>query len=130
MATPAAPVVTPVKKESFLGHFGNVLKKILGITITVAKDAEPIVDLAIPAVAPIYNSAVGLALAMQATSQNTPGTGAVKLAALATALIPEVQAWAVENKIVWLDADITKWASAVVDTLGMIPAPATTTPAV
>jgi hypothetical protein len=108
---------------SFLDHLGNAVKKILGIAVTVAKDAEPIVDVAFPEIASIYNSALGLAAGAQAMAPTLTGTGPQKLAQLSASLIPQVTAWAAANGVVWNDADITKWASAVVDTINLIPAP-------
>jgi hypothetical protein len=108
---------------TLLQHVGNFFKKALGIAVTVAKDAEPIVDLAFPAIAPLYNSAVGLAVGAEAMAPTLTGTGAQKLAQLSASLLPQVTAWAAANGIVWPAEDITKWASAVVDTMNLIPAP-------
>jgi hypothetical protein len=108
---------------SFLGHVGNVFKKILGIAVTVAKDAEPIIDLAFPAIAPLYNSAVGLAIGAEAMAPTATGTGPQKLEQVMTFLAPQALAWAKQNGIVWPEADIQKWASAVVDTMNLVPAP-------
>ncbi len=108
---------------SFLQHVGNVFKKILGIAVTAAKDAEPFVDVAFPAIAPLYNSAVGLAIGAEAMAPTLTGTGPQKLAQLVASLEPQALAWAAANGIVWPTADITKWASAVVDTINLIPAP-------
>lgn len=108
---------------NFLDHVGNFLKKLLHIGTEVATIAEPIVATAFPQVAPIYVSAIGLATAMQATAASVPGTGPQKLAGLVTALLPEIEAWTKQNGIVWAQADINKWASAVVDTIKLIPAP-------
>lgn len=108
---------------SFLQHMGNFFKKALGISVTVAKDAEPIIDTAFPEVASIYNSAVGLATGAEAMAPTSTGTGPQKLAQLSASLIPQVTAWAAANGVVWNDADITKWASAVVDTINLIPSP-------
>lgn len=108
---------------TFLQHLGNAFKKILGIATTVAKDAEPEVDILFPAVAPLYNSAVGLAVGAEAMAPALTGTGPQKLAQLVASLEPQAVAWAAQNGIVWPVADITKWASAVVDTINLIPAP-------
>lgn len=108
---------------TFLQHVGSILKKVLGIAVTVAKDAEPVVDLLFPALAPLYNSAVGLAYGAEAMAPTLTGTGPQKLQQLVTSLVPQAEAWAAQNGIVWPVADINKWASAVVDTINLIPAP-------
>lgn len=112
---------------TFLQNAGNVLKNILHIGEEVAEVAEPIIDLAFPQVAPLYNSALGLAISAEATAPTLTGSGVHKLSQLTANLVPQAQAWAAQNGIKWDDAEISKWASAVVDTLNMIPAP--TTPA-
>ncbi len=121
MAT--TPVTPAPKPLTFLQHMGNFFKKVLGIAVTVAKDAEPEVDLAFPAIAPIYNSAVGLAVGAETMAPTLTGTGPQKLAQLMTSLEPQVVAWAQQNGVVWPLADIQTWASAVVDTINLIPAP-------
>lgn len=108
---------------TFLQHMGNFFKKVLGIAVTIAKDAEPAIDTAFPAIAPIYNSAVGLAVGAETMAPALTGTGPQKLAQLMTSLEPQVVAWAAANGVVWPVADIQKWASAVVDTINLIPAP-------
>jgi hypothetical protein len=108
---------------TFLQHLGNAFKKILGIAVTVAKDAEPEVDILFPTVAPLYNSAVGLAVGAEAMAPTLTGTGPQKLAQLVASLEPQVLAWAAQNGVVWDSAAIQKWASAVVDTINLIPAP-------
>ena len=127
MSTPATPATPKSSDEllTFLQHAGVVLKNILHIGEAVASVAEPIVDLAFPDVAPLYNSALGLAMSAQATAPSLTGTGPQKLAQLTANLIPQAEAWAQQNGITWNNADITKWASAVVDTLNMIPGPTT-----
>lgn len=112
---------------SFLQHLGSTLKKILGIGVKVATVAEPIVDIAFPAVAPLYNSAIGLAAAAEGIAPG-PGTGAQKLAQVLASIEPEIAAWAKQNNITWDQAAIEKWLSAVVDSLNLIPAPNAPTP--
>ena len=108
---------------SFLQHLGNFFKSALGIAVKVAAAAEPIVDVAFPEVASIYNSAIGLAVGAEAMAPTLTGTGPQKLAQLTASLLPPVSAWAKANGVTWDDADIQKWASAVVDTINLIPAP-------
>ena len=108
---------------TFLQHVGIALKDVLHIGEKVAIAAEPIIDIAFPNVAPIYNSAIGLAISAESTEAQLTGTGPQKLAQLLNNIEPQVAAWAKQNKIEWDQAAIQKWVSAVVDTLNMIPAP-------
>ena len=114
---------------TFLQHVGGIFKGVLNIGTAVAKDAAPIVDIAFPEVAPIYNSAIGLAVAAEASAASATGTGPQKLSQLVQNITPQVEAWAKTNGIQWDNAAITKWASAVVDTLNLIPGPAPKVPA-
>lgn len=111
----------------FLAHVGNFFKKVLGIAVTVAHDTEPLVDAALLTVGlggliPLYNSTVGLAFGAEIMALNA-GAGPAKLAQLMVSLEPQVAAWASANGIVWDQAGIQKWASAIVDTIKLIPAP-------
>ena len=106
---------------SFLQHVGGIFKKVLGI----AAAAEPIITVAFPEVAPLYNTTVGLAIGAEAMAPTASGTGPQKLQQLMTSLEPMASAWAKQNGITWPEADIQKWASAVVDTINLIPAPPT-----
>lgn len=113
---------------SFLTHVGNVFKQILGIAITVAKDTEPVADIALTAaglggLVQMYNTGIGLAVGAEAMAPSLTGTGPQKLAQLVASLTPQAIAWAAQNGVVWPADQITKWASAVVDTINLIPAP-------
>lgn len=107
---------------SFLQHVGSILRSILHIGEQTAIIAAPFVTTAFPELAPIYTSAIGLATAAEATIAKT-GSGPQKLAQLTAELIPKIHEWATANGIQWDDAGIQKWASALVDTINMIPAP-------
>lgn len=112
---------------TFLDHIGNAIKKILGI----ANASEPLVDLGLAAaglggIIPLYNSALGLATGAQALAPTVSGTGPQKLAQLTASLLPMAKQFAVANRLSWPDAEIQKWASAVVDTMNLIPAPTLT----
>ena len=108
---------------TFLQHIGGFFKKVLNVGTEAAKIAEPVIDLVFPQIGPIYNSAIGLAVAAEASATAATGTGPQKLSQLVENITPQVQSWAKANGVVWDQAAITKWASAVVDTLNMIPAP-------
>jgi len=107
---------------TFLQHVGGIFKNILHIGETVAIVASPVIDIAFPNVAPIYNSAIGLAISAETSSAGVSGTGTQKLAQVVANLEPMLAAWAAQNKIPWDQAGIQKWTSAVVDTLNLIPA--------
>jgi len=109
---------------TFLQHLGGTLKKVLRIGVEVATDVEPIVALAFPEIIPLYQSTLGLAAGAEALAPTTSGTGAQKLSQLLASLLPQAQLWAQKNNINWPAEEIQKWASAVVDTVNLIPAPA------
>ena len=123
VAVAQPPQATVVKKQSFLQHLGSILKNILHIGEEVATVAEPIIAVSFPEVLPLYKSALGLAAGAEAMAPALTGTGPQKLAQLLQGLTPEVLAWAKQNNINWPEAEIQKWASAVVDTINLIPAP-------
>lgn len=108
---------------NFLDHVGSVLKKIFHIGEEAAIIARPFIDVAFPEIAPLYNSAFGLMGALQAAVVSTPGAGTLKLAALVSAMTPQIEAFTKANNIQWSKADIEKWASLVVETVKLIPAP-------
>lgn len=107
---------------TFLQHLGSIVKKVLHISVEAAEIAAPIVNIAFPNVAPIYMSALGLAVGAEGISPG-PGTGTQKLAQVINTLEPQILAWATKNGVNWDSAGIQKWTSAVVDTLNLIPAP-------
>ena len=109
---------------TFLQHLGSTLKAALHIGVEAATVAEPIVALAFPEVIPLYQSTLGLAAGAEALAPRLTGTGPQKLSHLLDTLLPQAQAWAQTNNINWPMEEIQKWASAVVDTVNLIPAPA------
>ncbi len=114
---------------TFLQHVGSVLKAIIGI----AQKTEPIADLALTlaglgGIVPIYNSTIGLIIGAEGTAPTLTGTGPQKLEQVVASLVPQATAWAAANHINWPVADIQKWASAVADTVNLIPAPAGAAP--
>ena len=123
---------------TFLQHVGNFFKTIFADVEHVAVAAEPIVNIAFPSIAPLYDATVqmvataqaaGAAAASGATSNN-----AAKLAAVTAAIEPIALAYLKQNGIVADSTHITAWVNAVVATMNALPAPiaatgATTTPA-
>jgi len=114
---------------TFLQHIGSIFKDILHIGEKVAVTAEPIIDIAFPNVAPIYNTAIGLAISAEGTIDSAQGkTGEQKLASALQKIEPQIAAWAKTNGIEWDQAQIQKWLSAVVDSLNLIPSPTSAAP--
>lgn len=131
-ATPASTSPTstqapqPVSQEhhmSFLSHVGALLRKVLHIGEELAVVAEPLVAARFPDITPLYNSAIGLALSAESTAAKATGTGPQKLAIVVSQLLPVANEFLTKNNISMDEAAVNKWASAVVDTLNLIPAP-------
>jgi len=121
----ATAPVTPAPKQTFLQHVGSFFKDIFKVGTEVAAVAEPIVDLAFPEIAALYNSAINAA--MQAESAATAagqqnGSGPQKLSFAISAIEPIALQWLSANKITMSTTQFQTWLSAVVDTLNMIPA--------
>jgi len=124
MSTAAVVAQPVVAKTSFLQHVGNFFKRILHIGIVAAEVAEPLVAAEFPDIAPLYQSAIGLAVSEEATATAATGTGATKLANVVAKGWPQAQAFFAANGITVDQAAYEKWVSAVVDTLNLLPAPA------
>lgn len=112
---------------SVLQHIGGLFKEVFHVGVEAAQAAEPVIDVAVPGIAALYNSTVAIVAGAEMTAtaagaQN--GTGTQKLAAVVSALEPI----AVEYfKSIGITADqsvITNWVNAVVASLNAIPAPA------
>lgn len=95
------PVVSWLEKagSAVLNVAKAALAKVLPVAAEVAQEAEPIVDLALPAYGPEYNTVVSAVIATEqayAASGQQNGTGAQKLQAVLTAveakLAPQLQA--------------------------------------
>ena len=106
---------------SFLQHLGKVLRNILHIGEQVASIAEPFVDAAFPAIAPLYNAALAFAVAEEATAATVTGSGPQKLAALTLKLIPDFEAFATANNLVFDQTKLSDWASVFADTMNKLP---------
>lgn len=113
---------------SILSDIGNALKKVFGVAVKVAAVAEPIVDIAFPGIANLYNLTVSAAAnaetnAIAAGAQS--GTGAQKLATVIASITADFEAYATTAGIPFTQATIETWVNAVVATLNAIPAPST-----
>lgn len=118
---------------SILSDIGNVLKKVFTAATTIAKDAEPIVAIALPGISALYNLTVGAVIdaenaAIAAGSQT--GTGAQKLALVVNAIEASYQSFATANGITYSPTQLEAWINAVVASLNSIPAASTTAPVV
>lgn len=112
--------------KSILSDIGNGLKKFFGVAETVAKDVEPIIDVAFPGIAGLYSATVtevgnAETAAIAAGAQN--GSGPQKLAAVVAAITPAFQQYAAQTGLqAPTIATIENWVNAVVASLNAIPA--------
>lgn len=117
--------------ESILSHIGSTLKKVFTGTgvqniLKVSKAAEPIVDLAFPGIAALYNATVAEVAnaetaALAAAAQT--GTGAQKLAAVVAAITPTFNAYLTAQGLPTQTATtIETWVNTVVSGLNSISA--------
>ena len=115
---------------SILSDIGNSLKKFFTGATAVAEAAAPIIDIAFPGIAGLYNSTVTAVVnaetaAIAAGQQN--GTGPQKLAAVVAAVTPAFHSYATANGLVTpTSATVEAYVNAVVAGLNAIPAAATT----
>jgi hypothetical protein len=118
--------------NTILSDIGTAFKKFFGVAVTVATDAEPLVDTLFPGFATLYNGAVAEAAkaeALAAAAGAQSGTGAQKLALVVQSLTPSILAYAEVQGLPKPTADqITAYTNAVVATLNAFSAK-TTTPA-
>ncbi len=109
---------------TFLSHFGKFLRNLLHIGEEVAVIAQPIVAAAFPDVAKLFSSAIGLAMAAEATAVSATGTGPQKLASVVTGLNPLIDNFTAANGLApWQPENRAKFGSAIADALNLIPAP-------
>jgi hypothetical protein len=111
--------------KSILSGIGHGLAKVFTVATKVAEAAEPIVDIALPGIAPLYNATVaevakaeGLAIA----AGQQDGTGAQKLALVVSAIEKEFESFAKANNITFDSSHVQAWVNAVVASLNAIPA--------
>lgn len=114
----------PNKFTDILEHVGKVFKTIFTDATKVAEIAEPIVDIAFPGVAPLYNFTVQQAAMAEAAAGGASGTGPQKLAAVSAAVLPYATA-AMKNDGVPAPTatQIVDYVNAVVASLKALPAP-------
>lgn len=114
--------------STILSDIGHGLKLFFTGAVTVAKAAEPVVDILFPGVSVLYNTTVNAVAAAEsaaiaAGSQN--GTGVQKLAMVVASVENDFAAYAKANNITYDTTHITAWVNAVVASLNAIPASVT-----
>lgn len=110
--------------NSILGNIGHGFKVFFVGATHVAQVAEPIIDIAFPGIAMLYNTTVNAVInaenaAIAAGAQS--GSGPQKLALVVSSIEDAYNAYAKANGIVPIPANVTAWANAVVATLNSIP---------
>jgi hypothetical protein len=112
--------------KTILSDIGSGLKKFFSMADGVAKAAEPIVDVAFPGIASLYNTTVtevGNAETAAIAAGAQSGSGAQKLAAVVAAVTPYFTQYASQNGLpAPTSAVITNYVNAVVASLNAIPA--------
>ena len=115
---------------TFLQHVGSFFKTIFADVTHAAVAVEPVVDVAFPGIATLYNSTVQAVSVAEAAgvaaSSSTTGNGPAKLAAVTSAIEPLAVAYLQSQGITANTAQVQAWVNAVVATLNALPAPAAT----
>ena len=121
--------------KSILSDIGHGIKNVFTVGDTVAKDAEPFVDIAFPGVAPLFNAVVqqvGLAEASAAAAGAESGTGPEKLALVVQSIEGSITDYENTNNLTTplTQQQIEAVANAVVALLNALPANVTASSAV
>lgn len=110
--------------STFLKHVGSFFKTLFDDATKVAKAVEPIVDLAFPSVANLYNFTVQQASLAETAAAGVSGAGAQKLAAVVAAVTPyATTALQADGLPEPTSAQITAYVNAVVASLNALPTP-------
>ena len=110
--------------NTFLQHVGGFFKSIFKSAIKVAEVAEPVVDIAFPGVASLYNFTVQQAALAETAAEGAKGAGAQKLAAVIAAVLPyAASALKADGVPEPTEAQIEAYVNAVVASLNALPAP-------
>lgn len=114
---------------SFLKHVGGFFKTIFTDATKVAEMAEPVVDIAFPSVAGLYNFTVQQAALAETAAEGAKGAGAQKLAAVIAAVTPyAASALKADGVPAPTLEQVTAYVNAVVASLNALPAPVSATP--
>lgn len=109
---------------NFLQHVGGFFKTIFADATKVAEVAEPIVDIAFPSVAGLYNFTVQQAALAETAAEGAKGAGAQKLAAVIASVTPyAATALKADGVPTPTLAQVTAYVNAVVASLNALPAP-------
>ena len=119
------------KLKSILSDVSTGLKKFFGVATTVAKDAEPFINIVFPGIAPLYNTTVSAIVTAEATATAAglqSGTGAQKLAMVVASIQGSFNSyWAsLGHATSPTQQQIESYVNAVVASLNAIPSPAST----
>ena len=110
--------------STFLKHVGTFFKTLFTDATKLAQVAEPIVDLAFPSVASLYNFTVQQASLAETAATGVSGAGEQKLAAVIAAVTPyAASALKADGVPAPTAAQITAYVNAVVASLNALPAP-------
>lgn len=117
--------------SEILSIFKNDVNPIIKEGAAVAQGVEPIVNLAFPAIAPLYDLTVSAVVNAEATGQailgSATGGGAQKFASVIAGLEPAfISYYTQQFGTTPTLAQITAYVNAVVAMLNALPAPATT----
>jgi hypothetical protein len=113
--------------NTFLQHVGGFFKSIFKGAIKVAEVTEPVVDIAFPGVASLYNFTVQQAALAETAAEGAKGAGAQKLAAVIAAVLPyATSALKADGVPEPTKAQIEAYVNAVVASLNALPAPVST----
>jgi hypothetical protein len=116
---------------SILSAIGHGLEKFFSVSVTVAKDAEPLVEVFFPGISALFNTTVtaaGIAESAAISAGQQNGTGVQKLSMVLQSVESSFNAYAVANKLpVPSAAQIEAAVNAAVAFLNAIPGTTTTT---
>lgn len=115
------------KLNTILSDVGTALKKFFGVALTVAQAAEPVIDIAFPGIATLYNLTVAEVVKAEAAAVAAgaqTGTGTQKLTLVVAAIEPVFAQYAATTGIPSAQqaTAIQSWVNAVVASLNAIPA--------
>lgn len=117
--------------EKIVTFFKNDVSPILADGVTIAKDVEPLVDMAFPGIGLLFNATVSMVGTVQATGATAAAganTDTQKLAAVTAGLEPIMAAYFQSQYGVTLNTpQVQAWINAIVAALEALPAPNTAT---
>ena len=107
---------------TFLQKIGQWFTEILHVGTAVAVVAAPIVDVAVPSVAQLYNFTVQQAVLAESAAAGAPGAGPQKLASVLAAVEPyAIAVFAKDGIAAPTQAQLTAYINAVVASLNTLP---------